>query len=189
MKDRIAIILSVFNAMILIGLLASAVFASNSQGDGRSYFNVNQASVNEVGSGYGSAGTSTPFNEDGTGFFRIEVPVGAITDSAYTDDGIWFELGGVLTTANLPDVSIAQGGGTGGTYQAIAGTLDGANDTFTLPFTPDANGTTTIMLNGAALAPDGDDYTLSGTTITFTNPPLATDVILATAQVTSAPAP
>lgn len=70
------------------------------------------------------------------------------------------------------------GGGTGGgssggssgtannVYGATpAGTVDGSNDTFTLGYTP-VSGTVQLFLNGV-LQDRGDDYTISGATITF----------------------
>lgn len=102
-------------------LFVLPLWATNQQDDGRSFFNVNQGSFNEIGSGYGSSGTSTPFNEDGTGFYRAEFPVGAITNSVYTDDGIWYELGGLGLSASIvtPDLDV---GGDTGTIQIELGT-------------------------------------------------------------------
>jgi hypothetical protein len=72
--------------------IAIVVYASNSQGDGRSYFNVDQASVNISGEGYNEDGLGTPFNYDGTGFFRQEFPAFCTVESVYTNDGIWFRI-------------------------------------------------------------------------------------------------
>jgi len=52
------------------------------------------------------------------------------------------------------------------------GTIDGTNTTFTLPNTPDAS-SLLLILDGSPMDPGvGDDYTLSGSTITFTTAPL-----------------
>jgi hypothetical protein len=52
-----------------------------------------------------------------------------------------------------------------------SGTINGANATFTLANTPIAN-TEEIFLNGLLLEPGaGNDYTISGTTITMLNIP------------------
>jgi hypothetical protein len=105
---------------------------TNQQDDGRTFFNIDQASVNEIGSGYDDDGLGTPTNLDGTGFLRIEVPVGAITDIEYTDAGIWYELGGIATVIPYRPVNatgpILVGDGI------VAGTSgSGANITVTLP--------------------------------------------------------
>ena len=89
--------MKLFNVIlgIVIGIAVFALLGSNTQDDGRTYFTIKQGSVNEIGSGYGSDGTGTPFNYDGTGFYRFEFPVGAVSNSEYSDDGIWYELGGL----------------------------------------------------------------------------------------------
>lgn len=63
----------------------------------------------------------------------------------------------------------------------VTGTLDSANKVFTLGNTP-ASGSEMIILNGQTLNPTGNDYTLSGTTVTFAagfTAPAATDTLLA----------
>lgn len=56
-----------------------------------------------------------------------------------------------------------------------SGALNGVNDTFTLANTP-VTGTEQVYLNGILQEPGGsDDYTISGDTITFNTPPIATD--------------
>jgi hypothetical protein len=65
------------------------------------------------------------------------------------------------------------------TREAVAGTKNGINATFTLAFTPIA-GSEMIFLNGLLLNPGaGNDYTISGLTITMLTLPLSTDVLLA----------
>lgn len=101
---------------------------SPSQDDGRTYYNIAQGSVNEIGSGYDTDGAGTPTNEDGTGFYRIEVPVGAISAVTYTDDGIWFELGNLILAGNLHIESV---GLSNVPYGALSGVIDGANRVYT----------------------------------------------------------
>jgi hypothetical protein len=67
------------------------------QDDGRTFFSLDQGSINEIGSGYDSDGEGTPTNEDGTGFLHVEVPAGAITNVVYSDDGIYYCLGAIAT--------------------------------------------------------------------------------------------
>ena len=55
-----------------------------------------------------------------------------------------------------------------------AGTLNGSNTVFTLANTPIA-ATVQVFLNGVLQEPAGEDYTLSGTSVTFIDPPAATD--------------
>jgi hypothetical protein len=55
-----------------------------------------------------------------------------------------------------------------------AGTLDGVNRAFVLSFTP-SPGSLQHALNGIAQTP-GIDYSLVGPTITYTVPPVATDL-------------
>lgn len=60
------------------------------------------------------------------------------------------------------------------------GTIDGTNVTFTLENAPDPAASLQLFLNGELLD-QGDDYTLSGATITFTgaDPPSGDDQLLA----------
>jgi hypothetical protein len=62
--------------------------------------------------------------------------------------------------------------------QHLTGTQNGVNTTFLLPFTPQ-NGTLSLYVNGLLQDP-GDDYTISGLTITMTTPPISTDKLRAT---------
>ena len=60
------------------------------------------------------------------------------------------------------------------------GTVNGANDTFTLANTPTAAGIL-LFRSGLCMTPGGgNDYTLSGNTITFTTPPETGENLLAT---------
>lgn len=94
-------------------LLAFFVLASNSQDDGRTFFSLDQGSVNLAGDGYDSDGTGTPWNYDGTGFFRIEVPSWCTITSVYTDDGVFFGISWdratVATTEKAINYTVVQG--------------------------------------------------------------------------------
>lgn len=61
-----------------------------------------------------------------------------------------------------------------------SGTVNGSNTVFTLPSTP-ISGTEMVFLNGILQnAGSGNDYTISGSTITFAQAPKTGDVILVT---------
>lgn len=57
------------------------------------------------------------------------------------------------------------------------GTIDGVNTVFTLAHTPSPAARLKVYLNGAFQTAGGEDYTLSGSTITFINPPLTASVL------------
>ena len=69
--------------------------------------------------------------------------------------------------------------------EAPAGTLNGTNTVFTLSFTPNPVDSLLLFLNGVAQNPGsgsplaGADYSISGVTITFTVPPVASDWMMA----------
>lgn len=64
--------------------------------------------------------------------------------------------------------------------ESPTGTINGTNDVFTLAGTPVA-GTEMVFLNGLLQDPGaGDDYTISGVTITFEDPPETGDIIRVT---------
>ncbi len=68
------------------------------------------------------------------------------------------------------------GGGSGGlSTQTPTGAIDGVNADFELPYAP----TTLFLYLNGVLQTLGDDYTLSGTTITFVTPPVIGDTIQA----------
>jgi len=91
---------------------------------------------------------------------------------------------GTLTDNNDGTFTLNTGGGGSGTFtkEVPSGTIDGNNVTFTLAHTP-ISGTENIFLNGQLLTGSGNDYTISGSTITFTVPPLvgsdSTTIIIA----------
>ena len=55
-------------------------------------------------------------------------------------------------------------------FETPTGTVNGSNDTFTLSSTPVAAASVIMILDGLTMS-NGDDYTVSGTTVTFTIPP------------------
>ena len=59
------------------------------------------------------------------------------------------------------------------------GTIDDLNQTFTLANAPNPTGSLKLFLNGARQRAGGEDFSLSGRTITFTQAPLEGSVILA----------
>ena len=52
-----------------------------------------------------------------------------------------------------------------------SGTINGSNTAFTLGNTPLENDAVLLFLNGLMQGPGGTDYSLSGTSITFTTAP------------------
>ncbi len=60
-----------------------------------------------------------------------------------------------------------------------AGTINGTNKVFTLAESPDPDLSLRLYLNGSYQSPAGEDYTLSGITITFVNAPLTSSVLRA----------
>jgi hypothetical protein len=84
-----------------------------------------------------------------------------------------------ITTAKLADTSITSGKlGTGArrvVRETPTGAVNGSNTTFTLANTPSA-GTEEVYLNGILQEPGaGNDYTISGGTITYLTAPLTGD--------------
>lgn len=70
-----------------------------------------------------------------------------------------------------------------GTYfhsgEALTGTQDGVNDTFTLDAAPNPAASLILVINGMIQTPGGVDFTLVSDTITFVNAPFASDIIRA----------
>lgn len=91
-----------------------------------------------------------------------------------------FTGAGLVASAIGPNVTVDGSGGSSGTEvrnEAVSGTVDGVNVTFTIAHTPTA-GTLQLYLNGARLKA-GTDYSLVGTTITFTYAPPDPSIITA----------
>jgi hypothetical protein len=63
---------------------------------------------------------------------------------------------------------------------AVTGTVNSVNKVFTLGITPVANQFVLVFLNGLVQNPGGgNDYTLSGNTVTFTVAPITSSIVLA----------
>lgn len=60
-----------------------------------------------------------------------------------------------------------------------AGLVNGTNKVFTLADAPDSISSLKLYLNGAYQSPAGEDYTLSGITITFVNAPVTGSILRA----------
>ena len=58
-----------------------------------------------------------------------------------------------------------------------AGAIDGANKVFTLADNPNPNLSLRVYLDGVYKSAEGEDYTLSGITITFVNAPAVGSVL------------
>lgn len=109
-----------------------------------------------------------------SGFTSGRIPLGTVVTSSgaittVNDRRAWLDIeqgGGSLTNSNFVDKEVP------------SGTINGSNVTFTLAFTPLA-GSEHVYLNGVLQNPGGaNDYTISGTTITYNNAPQTGDVLL-----------
>lgn len=69
-------------------------------------------------------------------------------------------------------------GGDFVTNEAPTGTINGSNTVFTLANTPDPASSVAVYVNGARMKGGGEDYTLSGSTITFVTAPPTGSIIL-----------
>lgn len=69
-------------------------------------------------------------------------------------------------------------GGTTAVREVPSGTLNGANTSFTLSFTPSPAASLALYLNGVEQVPT-TDYTISSATITYTVAPKSTDLMIA----------
>jgi len=111
----------------------------------------------------------------------------AVTEGTTDADTIWFcptNAGGVLNTDGITFTKLNVSGGSSETAvdgETPGGTVNGSNATFTLANTP-ASGSLHLFVNGIRQrAGSGNDYTISGDTITFETAaiPLTGDVLLA----------
>ena len=70
-----------------------------------------------------------------------------------------------------------------GTYfvenEVPAGTINGSNVTFTLASIPNPAASLVLKFNGQDLKAGGEDYSISGLTITLNNAPITGDILLA----------
>lgn len=94
-------------------------------------------------------------------------------------------LGAGVTTSyggnGIIQITIAGGTGNFAHNETPTGTQNGVNDTFTLANAPSPAASLQLYMNGQLLAAGGEDYTLSGATITYVNAkiPISTDIIRA----------
>ena len=90
-----------------------------------------------------------------------------------------------ICTAINPIVftAVSSGGGGGPNFsdeEIPGGTINGVNVTFTLANAPNPGASLLLHQNGLCLQQgSGKDYTLSGSTITFTTAPATNDILLA----------
>lgn len=108
-----------------------------------------------------------------SGFTSGRVPIGTVVTaggsiSTVNDKRAWLDVEtGTLSNSNFVD------------KETPSGTINGSNVTFTLAFTP-VSGSEHLYLNGVLQKPGaGNDYTISGATITYNNAPQTGDVLLA----------
>ena len=60
-----------------------------------------------------------------------------------------------------------------------SGTINGSNTAFTLPSTPNPADSLKLQYNGQLMKAGGEDYTLSGATVTLNVAPISGDILLA----------
>ena len=138
----------------------------------------------------GSEAPTASFTVTAGVFQRGHIDYDQVRSAARQGLGSQFQMfgGGSVTTGhmavydangNVVDGGAPSGGGTTLTSvtETPAGTLNGTNVTFTLGFTP-ATGSLFLFLNGVEQVLT-TDYTRSGTTITYTVAPDASDLMVA----------
>lgn len=89
-----------------------------------------------------------------------------------------FDIKAVVAALNKIRDAIDNNFATPAYNEMPTGTINGTNDVFTLANTPATN-SLQVFLNGAYQTPGGEDYTLSGSTITFVNAPLTGSILRA----------
>lgn len=118
-----------------------------------------------------------------------EIPGSAVIveEGATAADTLWISTandGGTIGTTAITFSQLTTGGGgyTNANFvdkEVPSGTKNGSNATFTLANTP-TSGSEHLYLNGILQnVGSGNDYTITGATITMLNIPLASDVLLA----------
>lgn len=91
-------------------------------------------------------------------------------DPTYSAVSLTADVSGVLPYAN--------GGAGTPTQETPSGTVNGSNTTFTLAHTPASNANVLLYLDGLFQRQGGgNDYTISGTTITFVTAPATNQTI------------
>ncbi len=118
----------------------------------------------------------THTNQQSGGSITIKdegITLGSASSIDLVGAGVTGSIIGDAVTIDIP-------GGGGSSFTIIknevpSGVIDGSNATFTLAHTPLYG--VELILNGATLKP-GDDYTITGLTITFVIPPAAGSLII-----------
>ncbi|MDE2438955.1 MAG: hypothetical protein KGN01_06240 [Patescibacteria group bacterium] len=107
----------------------------------------------------------------------VNLPVGVVGD-CLTSNGtsaLWGSCSGSAGTS-----SYLTGYDYSGGTSNLTGVLNGTNTTFTLSANPNPTSSLILWLNGQTLLQGaGQDYTLSGATVTMTTAPLSTDILQA----------
>ncbi|MDZ4785574.1 MAG: hypothetical protein SGJ02_05800 [bacterium] len=95
------------------------------------------------------------------------------------------DAGGTLGTTVITWVQFGSGGGLGTgnfvTRETPSGAINGSNTAFALAFAPSPVASERVFLNGVLQAPGGgNDYTISGTAITYLTAPSSGETIVVT---------
>lgn len=117
---------------------------------------------------------------EGTGSFTAGVAVTNITTLA--GDPFFIAGSGIsFSTALSGQTTISSTSTSIEWNERLSGTADGSNDTFTLAYTPSSSTSLMVFVNGI-LQESGvqEDYTISGSTITFNSAPRPDSKITAT---------
>lgn len=109
---------------------------------------------------------------------------GSLTRLVNGDPYLVAGTGMSISTGSLGQViinNIASGATTTEWNERLSGTVDGVNSTFTLAYTPVTAQSIMVFLNGILLEPGaGNDFTISGATVTLAEAPLPDSKVIAT---------
>ena len=146
---------------------------------------INGVTMSSLGTGLVKNTTATGVPVIAVAGTDYVVPSGSITGNAGAVGGITITgtpgVGNVLTATST--IAASWSAPTGSINfvdnEVVGGTLNGSNVTFTLANTP-TSGSVSLFLNGDLLqSGTGNDYTISGLTITMLAAPASTDKLLA----------
>lgn len=105
----------------------------------------------------------------------IAVAVGAATGLQITSNSLGIKLNGSSLTLGASGLSVTNPTPSFADRETPSGSVDGSNTSFGLAHTPTA-GTEMVFLNGILQEPGaGNDYTISGATITYLTAPVSGD--------------